>query len=71
MTGATDLSCSVVMPSGPGTDTRRRVNASLTSMTEQLISKPFGLPRGHKEILVELKLFTNSLLNASAIMISS
>ena len=69
MPDATDLSCFAVMPSGPGADTRRRVNASLTPMTEQLKSKPSGLPRGHEEeILVELKFFTNSLLNVLVIL---
>ena len=64
MANATDLSCFAVMLSGPGTDTCRRINASLKSMTEQLKSKPSGLPRGHdEEILVELKFFMNSLLN--------
>ena len=55
MADATDLSCFAAMPSGPGADTRRRVDASLTSMTEQLNSKPSKLPQRHEEeILMEL-----------------
>ena len=61
MADATYLSCFAVMPSRPGANTRTRVNASFTSMTEQLKSKPSELPRGHEEeILVKLKFFTNS-----------
>ena len=44
MADATDFSYFAVMKSRPGADTRRRANAFLTSMTEQLKSKPSGLP---------------------------
>ena len=58
MADTTDLSYFAVMPSGPSANTRRRVNVSLMSMTEQLKRKPFELLRRHvKKILAELKFF--------------